>query len=164
MVLILYIVPTPALKDTYATAAVAYNKRAVMDKDAGFDLFCTSDAVAESALGQKLDLGCVAACFDTRLGMFRAYWLLPRSSLSKTPIRMSNSVGLIDAGYRGALLAAVDNRSAAPFPVEQGTRLFQITAPDMLPWHDVHIVDVIPGGDTLRGTGGFGSTGVSYFT
>jgi len=34
----------------------------------------------------------------------------------------------------------------------------------MLPWHDVHIVDVIPGGDTIRGSGGFGSTGVSYFT
>ncbi len=39
------------------------------------------------------------------------YFLFPRSSISKTPLRMSNSVGIIDAGYRGHLMAKVDNLS-----------------------------------------------------
>ena len=164
MVFVLYLVPNPDRKDLYVSAAAAYNSRLYVERDAGFDLYCCGDTLGESALGQKLDLGCVAACYDTRLELFRAYWLLPRSSLSKTPIRMSNSVGLIDAGYRGTLMAAVDNRSTARVPVDMGTRLFQITTPDMLPWDTVHIVDEIPGGATLRGRGGFGSTGVSYFT
>ena len=38
-----------------------------------------------------------------------SFLLLPRSSISKTPLRLSNSVGLIDAGYRGELQAPVDN-------------------------------------------------------
>ena len=36
---------------------------------------------------------------------------MPRSSISKTPLRMSNSVGLIDGGYRGEIMASVDNIS-----------------------------------------------------
>lgn len=164
MVLVLYLVPNPDRKELYVTAAAAYNSRAYGERDAGFDVYCCGDTLGESALGQKLDLGCVAACYDTHLGHFRAYWLLPRSSLSKTPIRMSNSVGLIDAGYRGTLMAAVDNHSTTRVPVDMGTRLFQITSPDLLPWDTVRIVDTIPGGATLRGGGGFGSTGVSYFS
>ena len=34
-----------------------------------------------------------------------SYYLYPRSSISKTPLRMSNSTGIIDAGYRGEIIA-----------------------------------------------------------
>jgi dUTP pyrophosphatase len=71
---------------------------------------------------------------------------------------MKNSVGLIDAGYRGELLAAVDSRTSE-YTCSKGTRLFQLSSPDLLPWDDIRIVDTIPGGPTLRGAGGFGSTG-----
>jgi dUTP pyrophosphatase len=78
---------------------------------------------------------------------------------------MANSVGLIDAGYRGILLGAVDFRS--DFTAKKGDRYFQIVGPELLPWSKIHIVNEIPGGSTLRGEGGFGSTGqtaVSYFS
>ena len=42
-----------------------------------------------------------------------SYMLVPRSSISKTPLRMANSIGIIDAGYRGEIMAAVDNISKA---------------------------------------------------
>ena len=96
-----------------------------------------------------------AAYFDTERGIFRAFWLLPRSSISKTGLRLANSVGLIDAGYRGTIKAACDGIDA----VEANTRLFQLAAPDLLPWDEVRVVSEIPGGVTLRGVGGFGSTG-----
>jgi dUTP pyrophosphatase len=89
--------------------------------------------------------------------MFRAFLLMPRSSISKTPMRMANSVGLIDAGYRGILLGAVDFQQE--FTAGAGERYFQIVGADLLPWKAIHIVEEIPGGTTLRGEGGFGSTG-----
>ena len=45
-----------------------------------------------------------------------SYYLLPRSSMgAKTPLRLSNSVGLKDAGYRGNVIAIVDNNSDESF-------------------------------------------------
>ena len=60
----------------------------------------------------------------------KSYFLMPRSSLSKTPLRLANSVGLIDAGYRGEIMAAVDNIKNIPHRLEVGQRLFQIVAMD----------------------------------
>jgi hypothetical protein len=44
--------------------------------------------------------------------------------------------------------------------VTQLLRLARVSLSDLLPWSRVEIVDTIPGGPTLRGIGGFGSTGV----
>ena len=139
-------------------AAAAYLSKPYTERDAGFDVFCASDKIIGDYYGAMLGMGCSAAFWDGERGMFRAYWLLPRSSISKTPLRMKNSVGLIDAGYRGELLAAVDSRTSE-YTCSKGTRLFQLSSPDLLPWDDIRIVDTIPGGPTLRGAGGFGSTG-----
>jgi dUTP pyrophosphatase len=165
---ILYICPeTPEARDLYMTMADMYNARAYTDRDAGFDLFSaphTFEAGSENKT-VRLSQNASAAFYDTERGMFRAYWLLPRSSISKTCMRLANSVGLIDAGYRGTLLAAVDctsNNSSpfSPFSVGFGDRYFQVATPDLLPWDRVEVVDVIPGGETSRGAGGFGSTGL----
>jgi dUTP pyrophosphatase len=153
----LYICPTEEMKETYSTAAAAYLSKPYTERDAGFDVFSASDKTVDET-GAMLGMGCSAAFWDGERGMFRAYWLLPRSSISKTPLRMKNSVGLIDAGYRGELLAAVDTR-VYKYTCTKGTRLFQLSSPDLLPWDDIRIVDSIPGGPTLRGAGGFGSTG-----
>ena len=82
--------------------------------------------------------------------------LLPRSSISKTPLRLSNSVGLIDSGYRGVIQAPVDNISDEDYVIEEGTRLFQIVNSPLETFKDIEIVDTL--GDTDRGEGGFGST------
>jgi len=84
--------------------------------------------------------------------------LLPRSSLSVTPYRLANSIGLIDSGYRGEVKAKVDVNEPGQHIVEQGSRLFQICQHNFLPWDRVEIVEHLPLANDNRGTGGFGST------
>jgi len=81
---------------------------------------------------------------------------MPRSSISKTPLRLSNSIGLIDAGYRGEIMAAVDNIKSESITVSPGQRLFQLVAMDGSPIHFQLSNEL---SDTSRGKGGFGSTG-----
>jgi dUTP pyrophosphatase len=167
---ILYIVPANGTAaERYNAAAAAYNARRYEDRDAGFDLFSAATTVRGGAACTRISQQVVAGFYDTERGLFRAFWLLPRSSVSRTPLRLANSVGLIDAGYRGDVMAAVDPVGAtddATFAVNEGDRYFQLASPDLLPWDEVRVVDAVPGGATLRGAGGFGSTGtpVSYFT
>jgi dUTP pyrophosphatase len=68
---------------------------------------------------------------------------------------MSNSIGVIDSGYRGPIIAAVDNMGQTPYHIRQGQRLFQICEPRLEP---MEIVIVNNLDTTLRGAGGFGST------
>ena len=83
--------------------------------------------------------------------------LVPRSSISGTPFRLANSIGLIDSGYRGEVKAKVDVLSNGV--VENGSRLFQICSHDFMPWDSVLIVNELPAAQDNRGEGGFGSTG-----
>ena len=120
--------------------------------DSGYDLSTPqSHIVPPNALGYKIGLG--VACQPVSM---HGYYLYPRSSIIKTPLRLSNSVGIIDAGYRGEIIAAVDNRSDQPYFVEAGTRLFQLCFPDLKPF-EVEFVEELT--QTARGAGGFGSTG-----
>ncbi len=156
----LYIAPTSeSMKSLYTEAAKKYLEVPYEQRDAGFDTFVEKDTDGKAGDMLRLGLGCSAAAYDTERKHFRAYWLLPRSSISKTPLRMANSVGLIDAGYRGILMGATD--FVFDHKVSVGDRYYQITGPELLPWKAIHIVPAIPGGETLRGSGGFGSTGVS---
>jgi len=159
----LYVQPdTAAAKELYTNSAVVYLGRPYKERDAGFDLFCDAAIVPMNARGHRLNCLTKAALYNHELGMFQGYYLFPRSSISKTTLRLANSVGVIDAGYRGTLLGAVDNHATALIgnvKVDFGDRLFQITSPGLLPFDNIEIVDAIPGGDTLRGEGGFGSTG-----
>ena len=50
--------------------------------------------------------------------------VMPGSSISKTPLRMSNSIGLIDAGYRGNIMVALDSHDLEPYTIQKDTRLF----------------------------------------
>ena len=81
---------------------------------------------------------------------------MPRSSIAKTPLRLCNSIGLIDGGYRGEIMAAVDNIKDEDYKIEKGQRLFQLVAMDGSPVK-FELVDKLT--DTTRGEGGFGSTG-----
>jgi dUTPase len=168
--LVLYLVPENAeVKEMYTAAAAAYLAKPRGERDAGFDLYSLAATVpgmspmvagGSSSGGAAVKVGqtCRAAVYDPMIGGFRAYWMLPRSSISKTPLRMANSVGLIDAGYRGPLLAMMYS-TGADVAIAFGDRYFQIVGPELLPFERIKIVDEIPGGATLRGEGGFGSTG-----
>jgi dUTP pyrophosphatase len=84
------------------------------------------------------------------------FFLVPRSSLVKTPLRMSNSIGIIDAHYRGNIMAFVDNISTVPYEIHAGDRLFQIVAPSL---EKIEVFQVKELDKTDRGAHGFGSTG-----
>lgn len=83
--------------------------------------------------------------------------ILPRSSIgAKTPLRLSNSVGLIDSGYRGELGVLYDNTSDEPYTVNVGDRIAQLL---VMPSYrfQAKVVDILA--DSDRGEGGFGSSG-----
>ena len=85
-----------------------------------------------------------------------SYYLYPRSSISKTSLMMANSVGIIDAGYRGNIMAKVRNVSLNDTIVTENEKLFQICSPTLEPIK-IKIVENLS--NSSRGDGGFGSTG-----
>lgn len=86
------------------------------------------------------------------------FMLVPRSSMgSKTLLRQSNSIGVIDSSYRGMLALVVDNLGEVEYTIDAGTRLCQIVGfrGQRIRWK-IGNVDV---DETTRGEGGFGSSG-----
>ena len=122
------------------------------DGDAGLDLYVLEDIQFDPGETKAIKLGISCEPEDGK-----AYYLFPRSSISKTPLRMSNSIGLIDGGYRGEIMAMCDNIKSKAYTAEKGQRLFQLVATDSSPIH-FELVEELE--MTTRGTGGFGSTGV----
>ena len=91
------------------------------------------------------------------------FFLFPRSSMSKTPLILSNHTGIIDAGYRGNIKGAFkwlksNNDTTDNYLVEKHNRLLQISHPSLCPVYVV-IVNEEDLSTTLRNEGGFGSTG-----
>ena len=124
--------------------------------DSGLDLFFTEDISIDPKETKIISLGIRCEAFPTKEKEHNiSYYLYPRSSISKTPLRMANSVGIIDAGYRGLLCAAVDNTSDEPYTIRGGQRLFQLCSPTLSPI-SFELTNTLSG--TTRGEGGFGST------
>jgi len=78
-------------------------------------------------------------------------------------IRLANNVGVIDAGYRGSLIAVFDNVSDEPVRIPKGTPLVRLTRP-LVPVPDSRAFvgaddPLFAPGATARGAGAFGSTG-----
>ena len=121
------------------------------DGDAGLDLFVINEQTISA--GETALIHLQIACENTEN---RPYLVMSRSSIGKTPLRLANAVGLIDAGYRGEIMAVVDNIKTEDYTVEPGQRLFQLVAMDGSPIH-FELVEELS--DTTRGGGGFGSTG-----
>jgi dUTP pyrophosphatase len=171
------------LRDMYRNAAIAHNNKLLTNMqhiDAGFDLFApeTIDFFGpgwpQKSPVNKLDFKiCCAARMhaDTGKNYNTGYYMHPRSSLSKTQLRLANSTGIVDAGYRGHLIGMFDVVNSPPNPTQTPNRAsdysgikydryLQICAPGLVPIM-VEIVDLLSdlGDETERGAGGFGSTG-----
>jgi dUTP pyrophosphatase len=137
-----------------------YNKNKNHSTDCGFDLFCPNDLVIPAkSLSNKvnLEVKCkldrISNCMITSVG----YKLYPRSSMgSKTPLRLSNSTGVVDPSYRGNLMAIVDNNSDKDYLIKRGDRLVQVVSFTGNPITCI-FVDYLD--KTIRGDGGLGSTG-----
>jgi dUTP pyrophosphatase len=87
-----------------------------------------------------------------------AGFVQPRSGLAaRHGISVVNSPGLIDSGYRGEIKVVLLNTDLAePFQVETGDRIAQLV---IVPVPAVEVVVVDELDDTVRGVGGFGSSG-----
>lgn len=82
----------------------------------------------------------------------------PRSGLAiKKGITVLNSPGTIDADYRGEVCVILVNLSSEPFTIADGERIAQmvIARHEQIEWQPVEVL-----GETERGAGGFGHTGV----
>ena len=121
--------------------------------NSGFDIGSPLSLQAEAGTLVKVDFKIQGAMYEDNIPI--GYYLYARSSIVKTGFRLANSVGIIDSGYRGNLMAYFDVVKNDNVEVYQ--RLVQICAPDLRPFK-VEIVDSLD--ETERGQGGFGSTGV----
>ena len=123
---------------------------------AGVDLRACLDAelVIEPGQTELIPTGMAIYIEDPGL----AAVILPRSGLGhKHGIVLGNLVGLIDSDYQGQLFVSCWNRGAESFVMEPGTRLAQLViVPVVQPQFEV--VDEF--GESERGAGGFGHTGV----
>ena len=169
------------LKQLYIDAAKNHNKKIIENPhfyDAGFDLFLPKNENKEHNEGDgtlfflhkvnKVDfkVKCCAQICNTdnfQIRYYTPFYTYARSSISKTPLRLANNQGIIDAGYRGNLIGMFDclkNNTLSIFNMEDYTRILQICSPGLFPIY-VNIVDKFEdlGPTTLRGDGGFGSTG-----
>jgi dUTP pyrophosphatase len=82
-----------------------------------------------------------------------SYFIVPRSSISKTQFRMSNSIGIIDSGYRGNLKMYVDSLDGTK--PELYKSYFQIITPNL---DMISILVVEELSNSERGNNCFGST------
>ena len=129
--------------------------------DSGFDILCTKEQIIKAdSLSNKInhDIKC-SMMFKNR---FCGYYLVPRSSMgSKTPLRLCNSIGIIDAGYRGNIMSLVDNNDRENnYKLQTGQRITQICPPNLqYPIWPQLFLDKFEIDSTKRGENGFGSTG-----
>ena len=125
--------------------------------DAGFNLYADDNIYySKDARAVTFDTGVICTMTSGNNLESIAFTVEPRSSICKTPLRMSNGRGIIDAGYRGHLLIKCD--SYEDFTMKQDTSYFQILSPTLEPFF-IRAVNRDELGTTVRGIGGFGSTG-----
>jgi dUTP pyrophosphatase len=121
------------------------------ESDAGMDLVATS-IIENTSFQITYGLGIAMEIPDGMVGL-----VFPRSSIRNTELILSNSVGVIDAGYRGELQATFNKLNGLDsIAYNVGDRIAQII---IVPHPIVQIVEVDELSESKRGIGGFGSTG-----
>ena len=181
------------LKDKYKDAISQHNAMVETSNhpDSGFDLFTPlttihdineeiqqchfrnrSSVTVKGNMKAKTAMFKVTDCSEDGSVVFRptGFFLYPRSSISKTNVRLANNTGIIDSGYRGCLAGMFDilrreldsnEDSATVNTLDNYHRLLQICAPGLEPFRVELVFDESDLGVTSRGAGGFGSTGTS---
>ena len=134
------------------------------DGDAGMDLIATS-IISDTPTQITYGLGVALEIPKGFVGL-----VFPRSSIRKTGLQLSNSVGVIDSGYRGELQATFNKLFGGEAMYDEmkvkeiqpndfykvGDRVAQIM---IIPHPDIQFEEANELSDTERSEGGFGSTG-----
>lgn len=133
----------------YAKAPVCGSEEA-----AGYDLSAAIDSHVRIPPHQTVKIG-TGIAVELPAGTFGAVY--PRSGIaSREGLRPANCVGVIDSDYRGEIIVALHNDSDEWRMVEPGQRIAQLI---VQPYLKVEYNETDKLSDTVRGTGGFGSTG-----
>ena len=118
--------------------------------DAGMDLTATS--IVDDAFQVTYGTGIAVEIPEGYVGL-----IFPRSSIRKYQLQLSNSVGVIDSGYRGEIQFTFNKTGGVPSKkYEVGDRVGQLI---IMPFPTVTPVESDSLSDSERGDGGFGSTG-----
>lgn len=122
--------------------------------DAGFDIVATNVTTEINECGEIILVYHTGLSVEIPEGFFGM--LTPRSSIYKKSLEMVNSVGVIDADYRGEILVKFRaTTSVVPAVYKPGERICQLL---ILPVPDVQFEETTDLSETDRGEGGFGST------
>lgn len=122
--------------------------------DAGLDLTCTDIQSVINECGQLLLLYHTGLAVEIPEGYVGL--LFPRSSIYQKALSLSNSVGVIDSGYRGEIVAVFRNTTdVVPAIYKVGERFCQLV---IVPIPDIEITEVSELSEGDRGESGFGST------
>lgn len=118
--------------------------------DAGLDLVCISEKWNENNTMVTYDTGLAVEIPEGYVGL-----LFPRSSVAKTSLILSNSVGVIDSGYRGSIMMKYRYPKEG-MVYEIGDRVGQLI---IIPYPQIEFEEVEELSKTERGIGSYGSTG-----
>ena len=119
--------------------------------DAGLDLVAT-EIINEEVFQITYGTGLAMEIPEGYVGL-----VFPRSSIRKYNIFLTNSVGVIDSGYRGEIQATFYKmRGVASHKYEVGDKIAQII---IVPYPSIEFIETDELSETERGTGGFGSSG-----
>ena len=124
------------------------------DFSAGADLYALTDEAVTINAGATILMhtGIAMEIPEGYVGLVFA-----RSGLAtKKNLAPANKVGVIDADYRGEIMVALHNHGNVPQIVESGERIAQIA---IVPFLKAEFTECDELSDTVRGAGGFGSTG-----
>lgn len=123
---------------------------------AGLDIFSCLDEPVMIAPGEikLIPTGLVAESDETDIALL----IYPRSGLStKFGISLANCVGVVDSDYRGEWMVPLINHGKSDFTVENLMRIAQLV-PTRILMPEIIEADSLSG--TVRGEGGFGSSGI----
>lgn len=121
--------------------------------DAAYDLCVREDMTLAPNEFRMAGTGLAFAIPERWRGM-----IYPRSGLGCKGLVLRNTVGVIDSSYRGEVMLTLWNTSADPIQLHAGDRVAQMCI-ELVP--DSTLVEVDELDETERGTGGFGSSGIS---
>ena len=118
--------------------------------DAGMDLVATS-IISDTPTHVTYGTGLAMEIPEGFVGL-----VFPRSSIRKMTLALSNSVGVVDSGYRGEIQATFNKVHNKLNSYNVGDRIAQIM---IIPYPQVSFIEVEELSTSERGSGGFGSTG-----
>jgi len=124
------------------------------DGSGALDLYANITETVNILPGEGMMIGTGIKCNipDDHLGL-----LVPRSGKGSQGLNLKNTIGLIDSDYHGEVMANVVNRHPKDnLTIAPGERFIQFAIVPVIQV-DINVVDELP--DSVRGEGGFGSTG-----